>query len=73
MAVTKPDTLLAIAPINSNTHVNNDSGNHTQAPAALAKPRQKEIMSKYVRYATTALLNREPKIGSQISQMNKMT
>ena len=60
----KQDTSLTIVHRNSNTHANNVSGNHALAPAEIDRQRQKKHMNKYVRYAITAPLNKEPKIGS---------
>ena len=69
--VIKLDILLAIAPRNNSVHISNASGNHDLVPAITIKWRLKKIMSKYVRYAMTALLNKEHKIGSLTLQMSK--
>ena len=68
------DTLLAIALRSSSEDASNVSGNHALAPAAIDKPKSNQLItSKCERFATTAPRNREHKIGSPTSQMNKMT
>ena len=70
MAVTKPDTLLIIAPRSNN--VRDASGNHVLAPVTIAKQKQKKLTNKYERSAMTAPQNKELKIGSPTSQMSRM-
>ena len=65
--------MLAIAPRNNNDHVNNASGNHVLAPAAINKQKWKATMNKYERSVTTTLQNRGLKTGSPTSPMNRAT
>ena len=69
----KRDISLAIAPRNSDDPANNASGNHALAPVAIAKPKWKQVTSKYERSVMTAHQSKEPRIGSQTSQTSKTT
>ena len=69
--MTKRDTLLAIAPRNSNDPVNNASGNHAQVPVATDKSKSNPVTNKCEQSAMTALWNKELKTGSPISLMSR--
>ena len=64
------DTLLETVPRRNNP-VSDASGSHALAPVAIAKPKQKPVMSKSERSVMTAHQNKEHRIGSQTSQTSK--
>ena len=65
--------MLAIAPGNSNDPINNASGNRAQVPVATDKLKSNQIMNKCERSAMTVPQNKELKIGSPTSPMNRTT
>ena len=67
------DISLVIVLRNSDGTANNASGNHVLAPVAIAKPKWKQVTSKYERSVMTAPQNKELKIGSQTSQTSRTT
>ena len=65
--------MLVIAPRSSSDPVNNANGNHAPAPVATDKPKLNIITNKYRQFAMTTPQNKEPRIGSSTSPMNKTT